>query len=79
MVSSFSSVSFVHISRSANEVAHMLARSSKLAAHSTYRHCIPGCIQNLVNSEFCVNKCVIFDQIFFFDLGLGQISFPIVI
>lgn len=45
------SVSFVHVSRCANEVAHMLADSSDFAAYSVFWHCVPGCIQDVVNSE----------------------------
>jgi hypothetical protein len=47
---SFSYVSLVFVSCSANEVAHLLARSGELATCLIYQH-IPGTIQELVNSE----------------------------
>lgn len=56
IASSLTSVLFVHVSRSANEVAHLLARSSELAAPWTFRHGLPDCIQNIVNSESLLHE-----------------------
>ena len=55
LVRNFVSISFHHISRSANGVAYLLARESELVAYSTFHQCIPACIQEVVNSEFCIN------------------------
>ena len=47
----FSSISFVHVTRSANEVAHMLIRSGEQSAYLVLCHCISGCIQEIGYSD----------------------------
>ena len=55
LVQNFVSISFHHVSRSANGVAHLFARESKPVAYSTFHRCIPACIQEVVNSDICIN------------------------
>ena len=47
----FFSMSFVHVTRSANEVAHMLIRSGEQSAYLVLCHCISGCIQEIGYSD----------------------------
>jgi len=47
----FSSISFVHVTRSANEVAHMLIRSGEQSDYLVLCHCISGCIQEIGYSD----------------------------
>ena len=48
----FSSMSFIHVTRSANEVAHVPARSGEQSADLVFRRCIPGCIKEIGYSDF---------------------------